>query len=93
MSKYKKGEVHMTNQERIEKYKKENCSKCTKNIECKIVRRIDGKLTCTEEEQSMKDINYANCMQRRCEQCRYYEYCFRYRPRKDVKTNAKRKTK
>lgn len=51
MSKNKiKGEVHMTNQERIEKYKKENCSTCTKNIECKIVRRIDGKLTCTEEE-------------------------------------------
>ena len=93
MSKYKKGEVHMTNQERIEKYKKENCSKCIKNIDCKILRRIDGKLTCTEEEQSMKDINYANCMQRRCEQCRYYDYCFRYRPRKDVKTNAKRKTK
>ena len=42
--------VHMTNQERIEQFKKENCSKCTKNIECKIVRRIDGKLTCTEEE-------------------------------------------
>lgn len=41
----------------------------------------------------MKDIDYANCMQRRCEQCRYYDYCFRYRPRKDVKTNAKRKTK
>lgn len=40
----------MTNQERIEKYKKENCSTCTKNIDCKIVKRIDGKLTCVEEE-------------------------------------------
>ena len=44
-----KGDVHMTNQE-IKKYKKENCSKCTKNIDCKIIRRVDGKLTCTEEE-------------------------------------------
>ena len=34
----------------IEKYKEENCSKCTKNIDCKIIRRVDGKLTCTEEE-------------------------------------------
>ena len=51
MSKNKiKGDVHMTNQERIEKYKKENCSTCTKNIDCKIVRRIDSKLTYTEEE-------------------------------------------
>lgn len=24
-------------------------------------------------------INYANCMKRKCEQCRYYDYCFRYR--------------
>lgn len=37
--------------EEIEQFKKEhNCNTCTKNIECKIVRRIDGKLTCTEEE-------------------------------------------
>lgn len=34
----------------IEKYKKEKCSKCTKNINCKITKRVDGKLTCTEEE-------------------------------------------
>nr|DAW02281.1 MAG TPA: endonuclease III [Caudoviricetes sp.] len=28
----------------------------------------------------MRDkINYANCMQRKCEQCKYYDYCFRYR--------------
>ena len=40
----------MTNQERIEKYKKES-SKCKKNIDyCKITRRIDGKLICLEEE-------------------------------------------
>ena len=74
----------------IEQFKKENCSKCTKNIDCKILRRIDGKLTCTEEEQSMKDINYANCMQRRCEQCRYYEYCFRYRGDRSGKYNNRR---
>ena len=23
--------------------------------------------------------NYANCMQRRCEQCKNYDYCFRYK--------------
>lgn len=40
----------MTNQERIEQFKKENCSKCKKNIDCKITRRIDGKLICSEEE-------------------------------------------
>lgn len=34
----------------IEQFKKENCSKCTRSIDCKITRRIDGKLTCTEEE-------------------------------------------
>lgn len=34
----------------IEQFKKENCSKCTKNIDCKITRRLDGKLTCTDEE-------------------------------------------
>lgn len=36
--------------EEIEEFEKERCNKCTKNIDCKIVRRIDGKLTCTEEE-------------------------------------------
>ncbi len=35
----------------IEEFKEEhNCSTCKKNIDCKIVRRIDGKLICTEEE-------------------------------------------
>lgn len=29
-------------------------------------------------------INYANCMKRKCEQCKYYDYCFRYRPEKEV---------
>lgn len=67
----------MTNQERIEKYKKEHCSKC-KNKE---------KFDC--EIRVFK----ANCMQRRCDECKHYDYCFRYRPRKDVKANAKRKTK
>ena len=27
-------------------------------------------------------INYANCMKRKCEQCKYYDYCFRYRPKR-----------
>jgi hypothetical protein len=30
----------------------------------------------------MKEINYANCMIRKCEQCRYYEYCFKYKVKK-----------
>lgn len=34
----------------IEQFKKKNCSKCTKNTDCKITRRVDGKLTCAEEE-------------------------------------------
>ena len=40
----------MANKERIEKYKEEHCQKCTKNIDCKITRQIDGRLTCTEKE-------------------------------------------
>lgn len=36
--------------EEIEKFKKENCSKCTINVDCKIVRRLDNKLICTEED-------------------------------------------
>lgn len=71
----------------IEQFKKENCSKCKKNIDCEIVRRIDGKLTCTEEEQNMEYINYANCMRRKCEQCRYYDYCFGYKLRRSKKKN------
>ena len=44
------GGNHMTKEE-IEQFKKEhNCNTCTRNIDCKIVRRIDGKLTCIEEE-------------------------------------------
>ena len=36
--------------EEIEKFKEEHqCSTCTRDIDCKITRRIDGKLTCTEE--------------------------------------------
>lgn len=33
-------------------------------------------------------INYANCMKRRCEQCRYYDYCFRYRPKSNNKAET-----
>ena len=36
----------------------------------------------------MKDINYANCMKRRCEQCRYYDYCFRYKPKSNNKAET-----
>ena len=36
--------------EQIKQFKEENCSKCNKDIDCKIIRRVDGKLTCTEEE-------------------------------------------
>ena len=35
--------------EDIEKYKEEHCSKCTKNIDCKITKDIKGNLHCTEE--------------------------------------------
>lgn len=39
----------------------------------------------------MRDkINYANCMKRKCEQCRYYDNCFRYKTkRKGEKKNEK----
>ena len=40
----------------------------------------------------MRDkINYANCMQRKCEQCRYYDYCFRYKPKKEKKNEIQNK--
>lgn len=35
--------------EEIEEYKKEHCSKCNKNINCKITQKLDGTLHCTEE--------------------------------------------
>ena len=36
----------------------------------------------------MRDkINYANCMKRKCEQCKNYDYCFRYRGDKSGKYN------
>lgn len=42
----------------------------------------------------MRDkINYANCMQRKCEQCRYYDYCFRYKPKKENESVFKSKIK
>ena len=33
--------------EEIEQFKKENCSKCNKDIDCKITQDINGKLKCT----------------------------------------------
>lgn len=36
--------------EEIKEFKKDNCNKCTKNIDCKIINNIKGKLVCTEEE-------------------------------------------
>lgn len=36
----------------------------------------------------MRDkINYANCMKRKCEQCKNYDYCFRYRGDRSGKYN------
>lgn len=35
--------------EQIEEFKRNNCDKCTKNIDCKITENIDGELMCTEE--------------------------------------------
>lgn len=35
----------------------------------------------------MEYINYANCMRRKCEQCRYYDYCFGYKLRRSKKKN------
>lgn len=36
--------------EEIDLFEKERCNTCTKNIDCKIVRQVDGKLTCIEED-------------------------------------------
>lgn len=36
--------------EEINQFKKENCNKCTKNIDCKIVKGPEDKLICVEEE-------------------------------------------
>lgn len=57
----------------LEQFKKENCSKCTKNIDCKIIRQVDGKLTCTEEEQNMVqcliDNKVCPATNKRCKNC------------------------
>lgn len=40
----------------------------------------------------MRDkINYANCMKRKCEQCKNYDYCFRYRPKKENENEIQNK--
>lgn len=36
--------------EEIKEFKKENCNKCTKNIDCRITQKLDGTLNCTEED-------------------------------------------
>lgn len=45
---YKKKGNNMT-LEQIKQFKEENCSKCNKDIDCKITQDINGKLKCTEE--------------------------------------------
>lgn len=35
--------------EQIKQFKEEKCSKCNKDIDCKIIQDINGKLKCTEE--------------------------------------------
>lgn len=34
----------------LEQFKKENCVNCTKDIDCKIIKNVEGKLACTDEE-------------------------------------------
>ena len=34
----------------LEQFKKENCNNCTKNIDCKIIKNIEGKLVCVEDQ-------------------------------------------
>ena len=38
-------------------------------------------------------IDYMQCMKRKCEQCKYYEYCFRYIPKKENGNAFKSKVK
>lgn len=54
--------------EEIEQFKKEhNCNTCTRNIDCKITRRIDNTVKCD---------NYARCMQNKCNTCKDNNKCF-----------------
>lgn len=32
-------------------------------------------------------INYDNCMKRKCQDCKYYDYCFGYKPKINTKGN------
>lgn len=32
-------------------------------------------------------INYAECMKRKCQQCKFYDKCFRYKPKKEGDNN------
>jgi hypothetical protein len=51
-------------------------------------------ILCVQSVCIMRDkINYANCMQIKCEQCRYYDYCFRYKPKKENESVFKSKIK
>ena len=49
-SQFLKGEQRMNIEQLIQKYKKEKCIKCDRNINCKILVK-DNKVYCTEEEE------------------------------------------
>lgn len=40
----------------------------------------------------MKDINYNNCMKRKCQECKHYDYCFGYRGSNNETKKSKKKT-
>ena len=40
----------------------------------------------------MKDkINYANCMIRKCQDCKHFDECFGYKPKKEKKNEIQNK--
>lgn len=75
----------MTNQERIEKYKKENCENCKNRKEnlCDIRIFNFNEVITTRCLNYEKQVNLKECMKRRCEQCKHYDYCFEYRSKKE----------
>lgn len=42
-------------------------------------------------EPMKEKINFDNCMKRKCQSCKYYDYCFGYKFRKG-KDNVRRKS-